>query len=311
MKIAYIIIAHNNPIHLNRLVTAISSTDNDIYIHINKDVDINKFALANESNIYLIKERVSVTWVGFSFVQAVLNSLNYAKHTSSYSHYILLSGTDYPIKSNDYIYKFLTDTYGTEYINIVEMPGNGKTLDRLYHYYLGGKYNDSLFKKLILKAFNGFVKKMDIRRPLPKVLKTKILYGGSTWWALTDKCINYILGELEKDKSLLNFYKNLFIPDESMFHTLIANSEFKENITNSLTYSKWSSGKLEHPEMISFSDITTLATDEVITSYGKSKILFARKFNDNSGDLINVIDIELRKYFLFASNNKRYSIFHK
>jgi len=65
MKIAYIIIAHNNPIHLNRLVTAISSTDNDIYIHINKDVDINKFALANESNIYLIKERVSVTWGGF------------------------------------------------------------------------------------------------------------------------------------------------------------------------------------------------------------------------------------------------------
>jgi hypothetical protein len=43
MKIAYLILAHNNPGHLSRLTRALTAQNNAVFIHIDKKADIRPF----------------------------------------------------------------------------------------------------------------------------------------------------------------------------------------------------------------------------------------------------------------------------
>lgn len=65
MKWAYLIIAHGNYTQLERLVAYLDDEDTDIYIHINKLVDMPDIeAIKNkgkQSSVYFT-ERVKVVW---------------------------------------------------------------------------------------------------------------------------------------------------------------------------------------------------------------------------------------------------------
>ena len=53
MKLAHLILAHNNPMQLERLVKRLSHPDADVYIHLDSKTDVADFNHING---------VSVTW---------------------------------------------------------------------------------------------------------------------------------------------------------------------------------------------------------------------------------------------------------
>jgi hypothetical protein len=78
MKIAYLILAHNNPGHLARLTQALVTPNTAIFIHIDKKTDIRPFLEIAGENIQFTPERVAVYWGDYSTTEAILILINAA-----------------------------------------------------------------------------------------------------------------------------------------------------------------------------------------------------------------------------------------
>lgn len=116
MKNAYLVIAHSDP-EMLYLLTDKLGVDNDIFIHIDKKSCLDSYSdTLNKCNVYLVKERISVSWAGFSMVKAMLSLLSTAMSKHAYSHYIFLSGKDYPIKKQGEIDNYFRENKDKELI---------------------------------------------------------------------------------------------------------------------------------------------------------------------------------------------------
>ena len=114
-KHAYLIMAHNNIENLKHLLHALDDDRNDIFLHIDK-----KMQLLNQeeietwvrfSNIYFIK-RNDIRWGHNSLAMCEIALLEKATKTDQYHYYHLLSGVDFPIKSQNEIHKRLENQDG-------------------------------------------------------------------------------------------------------------------------------------------------------------------------------------------------------
>lgn len=108
MKIAFLMQCHKNPEQINILLKALKHPQVDIFVHVDSKSENTRDAIEKNEGIYLLPKRdcVDVQWAQFSQVQATLNLLNAAIYRG-YSHYFLISGQDFPIKSIEEIVDFL------------------------------------------------------------------------------------------------------------------------------------------------------------------------------------------------------------
>ena len=299
MKICYLILAHNNPSHFDRLINAISYDRNSVYVHIDLKSSISEFLPAAAENVVFIKERVSVYWGGYSIVWATLNLLNVALEANcGHDYYCLLSGNDYPIRSKDYINCYLEKNYGQEFINLVEMPNElvSKPLSRITTYHIeDGELSKFFLPNFMVNKITKIVNKLRLQRDYNKILQGMKPYAGSQWWILSRPAVEYIKNFVLSRKDFVMFYKNTQIPDESFFQTIIGNSPFKSSAARNVTFTDWSRRKGPKPAIIDddyirFFEVGNLVVDDV---YGKGEVLFARKFPNDSAELIDAIQKNL------------------
>lgn len=286
MKVCYLILAHNNFIHLERLVKALDDEyASSFYIHIDKKVR-SKQTFSNPK-INIIPEHFDIQWGTFSMVKATLALFNHAmNNVEKADYYILLSGVDYPIRSKQYLQNLLST--GKEYIDIASAPVPYKPMSRFEYYYFNydrrnlKHYNPKFLLEVLLKKI-GFKRKIPFQ-----------LYVGSQWFALTYNCIQYILEAVREDKRYVNFFSHSLISDEAFFQTIIGNSPFIDNVATSLVYTDWDVPV--PPAMIEERHIKFLEeNDGFQTEYGYCHPYFARKFQDNSESIIKEIEERLRK----------------
>lgn len=97
-RIAILIIAHNRPKQLLRLIESLDIDRFDFFIHIDGKTEISQFSdLMKLDNVIFLKKRVRTFLDDFSLVEATMNLLEEAL-SRNYVYYCLLSGQDYPIK---------------------------------------------------------------------------------------------------------------------------------------------------------------------------------------------------------------------
>lgn len=141
MKIHYIILVHKNPEQLCRLVEQLETEQTDFYIHVDRKTDISPFQeKLSRPNVCFISERVDILWGTISQVSAVLNCMREISRKGEEGHVILLSGQDYPLKSNRYIAAFLETHRTTDFLFHFSLPSDiwpRKGLDRLEAYRIG------------------------------------------------------------------------------------------------------------------------------------------------------------------------------
>jgi hypothetical protein len=286
MKIAYLILAHNNPEHLHRLVNYLSTADSSFFIHIDKKAPLYPFLRIQAPNVFFANQRIAIHWGEFSLVEATLLLMQQALTTPCGCEYlVLLSGVDYPLQSPRYIENFFQRNHGREFINLVQMPCEAvdKHISRLTEYQL---QSTSVLNRLLKKTvFNTrlFRRRRDYRR----FLKGLIPYAGSQWWALSREACLYILRFTDTERGICNFYRHTLIPDEMFFQTILGNSGFKQSIDDTITFSQWSGGS--SPAVLAREQLLKLQAGFPVIHedvYGKREVLFARKFADNSAQLI-------------------------
>ncbi len=299
-KIAYSMLVHKNPKQVSRLITNIYSSSDFFHINIfgnnstketwNKE--LSKYGGSNFVTTY----NYGKAWGTFQLVDAMLQSMK-KLDCFDYDYLINLSGQCYPLKSVDSIKDFLNKT-SFAYMEQFKIPagapkGWGKRggLDRVEYSY----YKNPL---LILTEviFNKISKssKYDARRliKLPRINKQIPYnlepYGGSMWFCLTKKHVDFILGFLENKSDLLDFFKHTLIPDELFFHTIIMNSPLKNTVFNdNLRYIDWTKKGVSLPATLTVEDRDNLLT---------SPKLFARKFDiELDEQILDLIDANKNK----------------
>lgn len=324
MQIAYLILAHSSPTLVGRLIDALDSSGVHFFIHIDKKVELNEFKnyTARKPNVHYVENRIKVFWGGFSMVEATLNLMQEAiKSGNDFKYAILLSGSHYPIKSNDYIFEFLRNS-DCEYLQFAEtreIACDFKTKCYcLYDYMLfNPRTVFSKYKYLNkIAKIPGFAVNLISRKIIPMFYERKlggniIPYTGVNWWALTRPCFEYVLDYVENNKGYVEFFRFSVQPDETFFHTIICNPPFKlanSDITLrslmrykeepgqyanlkglSLTFTKCSRKGV--PKTLCETDIPELNKEFNYFNYPQ---LFARKFDLNvSLETLNIIDKEI------------------
>lgn len=292
--IHYLVLAHKSPEQLEMLAQSLSSKNSKIYIHIDGYSDLNVF----QENNYLaefcvfIKKNIKIRWWWFSIVQATINWLQQIKEDrlDEEDYVVILSGQDFPIKSQDFINTYLNNSKSKSFIEYRPQPNeNRNILNRVIKYHFHDlvipRRCNIIIERMVWIFYN--IKSLGLRNqiscyvmqrivnffmPLKKYfVKECQLYRWSQRQIINGKHIHYILSHLKTSQGIRTYkeFKYTAGPDELFFQTILLNSPYKNDIANIVQrYIDRKSGPW-FPRVLDESDYDNVS---------KSDKLFARKF---------------------------------
>ena len=246
MKLAYLLAAHDQPAQLDRLINVLDGDDVVFYVHIDGNADVAPFEIFHESrsNVHFLRNRVRVTWMGYSHVESILRLMAQAV-ADGFDYCVLLSGSDYPIKSNREIQDFFRKM-DKEFITFWRLEDKPSWLHKIEYYYpidlipIHGYHKECetvarrrWFWRLYFKCQPSMKKRSFLKGIIP--------YGGSDWFSLSHKCVTEVLDFTRENPSFVRFFKYTHCPSELFFHTIILNSELRQRVMNFDEYEQWSS----------------------------------------------------------------------
>ena len=265
MKIAHIILVHNKPDQLHRLLMAIAHPDVVSFIHIDKKCRMDDFSfLTKLDNVVTVSKRIDVTWGGFSIVRAIVTSINeISRHTSTFDYVNLISGQDYPLKSPKAILDYLYQHPGRIFMDYF-LPGHRWLEDlniKLFRYHL----TDYKFKGST--RLEQYLSKI---LPSISIPKDFVLVGNSGWFTLDWESASYVLNFFKHNRSFIRKFKLSWGSDEYLIQSILYNSPLRSKIVNdNLRLINWKEGNAS-PSIFTFEDEAKLLN---------STKLFGRKFD--------------------------------
>lgn len=290
MRHAFLILAHNYPEELRRLIQALDHPDNDIFIHLDAKSQLQPeefITIPTHSKVVFVP-RHEVTWGGVSQIIAELELYDVAYHSGDYRYFHLLSGVDYPLKSQDYIHQFFITHDGENFISHKKAKDTDKNITTRYQQYhlltntLVGKKTD------IWRFIDGKIcfvqRKLGIHR-----FKDRMLIAHHNWMSVTNEAVEHVL---KKRKQIEREYRWTFCADELFFLSEMADdSALMKTLSplGYLRYVQWAqiSEKDRAPRALTMEDYATVQNPNY---------LFGRKFIlPSSSELYDALDHEWDK----------------
>lgn len=272
-KHAYLIMAHNEFEILKKLLIELDYEWNDIYIHIDSKagkIDYDEYKKCVKYSKVEFIERKSITWAGESQIECEIRLFEYAKKFK-YKYYHLISGVDFPIKTQKRIHDFFEKNEGKEFIEFWDRPLKEYEYRVKYFYPLQekiGRYtNDvkTLILRVISKMYVGVQFLCGKNRLNEMQGELKI---GANWVSVTDEFVGFLL---ENKSDIINRFYQGVAADELFVQTLCWNSKFRDSISNQKTrLIDWDRG---NPYTWQENDV-----EEIM----KSPCLFVRKVTQNN-----------------------------
>lgn len=292
-KIAYLILAHNDPAHLGALARSISGYA-DIYVHLDAKAHLPDFILSCPDSVTFIDDRVSVAWAGISMVDAQLNLTRAALPFSErYTHFFFITGSDYPIKPEKEISKILTSSPERQFVKYIDMRDSPEHYMKLI--------SRKQFREPVIRSTVKHITLADklIRKCLRALKipnrwdKRMIPYFGHTWCALTPECCKHVLDFHDNNPWFYEMNKDTMAPDEHYYHTIIGNSPFASNADGLQVYQGRGLWRLVNFHLICPSLQKWFTLEDWDEVYASDK-LFVRKVNSKTGaGLVGEIDMKI------------------
>ena len=279
-KHAYLIMAHNQPELLCCLLRALDHEKNDIFLHLDRKMpscDESVFEdQVKKGSLTILPQRLDVKWGQYSQIQCELNLLEAASQ-EKHAYYHLMSGVDFPLKSQDHIHRFFEEQKGVEFVQFQAEQLDEPTKDRVRKYHLFIKRSGT--KNILERFLNKVIMLLQLPVNRTRNMETT-LQKGANWFSITDELARYVLTQKE---FVHQVFRHSLCGDEMCLQTLIYNSEFRDrvvgdnycdNYRNILYCIDWKRG--------SPYEFTDADYDELIAS----DMLFARKFNWNKDNRV-------------------------
>ena len=277
MNIAILILAHKNVAQLNTLIRKLDNNFN-IYIHIDLKSNMKPEDIVPSSR-HKITKQYPVYWGSYNITLATYYLMKSA-YLDDNDYYLLISGQDFPIKSNSYILNFIESNKYNDFINFEKMPRkdwHGGGLDRVLYFW------ENRDERTLLSFMIRHIRKYQRKISLFQRKMDCIFYGGSNWFNLSKSTVQKVVEYID-NKNYLGRYKYTRISDEIWLQTLLISKLGVTNLTNdSLRYIDWKSGP-EYPRTLRSSDINLI---------NNSSALFARKFDwEVDPEIIHTLSVD-------------------
>ena len=280
MRLAYIVSAYKYLEQLARLVHRLHDAGVGVFIHVDKRsgaIDALVEATRDLRDVYFL-DRHACLWGDFGHVAASLKGIEaIVARAVGYDYVILLTGQDYPIKTNRQIRDALQQAVGRSFMNYFSLPTSeweGGGLDRIERWHL--------------YAMNRHFVIPSPRWPFPKRrFPTGFRpFGGSSYWCLAWDCVRYVHQFTRANPRFVNFFRHVDVPDELFFQTVLLNSPLGERIVNDdLRYIEWRDVTSGSPSVLTSSDFPAIQA---------SPKLFARKFDATlDAKILDLVDQRL------------------
>lgn len=217
MKHAFLIIAHNEYPVLEVLLSMLDDERNDIYLHIDKRAtelfqQIKKVKM-QKAGFYLIENPIKVYWGDISQVQVEYLLFETALSHGPYAYYHLLSGTDLPIKSQDYIHAFFQQNAGKEFVGFWQDAAHQRDLERkVFRYYFFTKRLKD--KEHLLHGITALIRNLILAVQKISHYRRKQTFEfkkGGNWISITENAVKYLL---QYKEIVLNRMKYTLCADE-------------------------------------------------------------------------------------------------
>ena len=283
MNLAYIVSAYKLPEQLIRLVLKLNSDTSHFFIHVDRKTDDATWrrmstALSRFSNVHFLP-RHRCYYGGFGHVRATIKAISeIIRRRLPFDYTILLTGQDYPIRSNEQIDVFFRRQEGQSFMEYFTLPHtewDHGGIDRITSWHL--RFDRSHFR---IPGRSGTT----FQRRFPALQ----LYGGSAYWCLSRECTEYVYRFLQEQRSYARFFKYVDVPEEIFFHTILLNSQFSQRVVNDdLRFLEWRDPAVAGgPAVLGKEDLGRIIN---------SSKLFARKFDvTQDAEILDMIDARTR-----------------
>ena len=238
IKIAYLILCHENIYLIRKLIDHILSEDSsgEVFVHFDGKSSYTSFLhlklfFLSHTRCHFIEERKKCGWGEFSLVAATMELL-LLSYQYDCSYYYLLSENCFPMQPLNSLKSFLSKHIGSTFIECQSSTWiqAGMKEDRYYYYhFLNYRKNPKFFK-----FFYRIQKYIKLKKKLPFDIEE--IRFGSQWWCLYKTDIENIISFLNKRNDIVTFFKYAWIPDECFFQTILWHLNKDNIIQNTLTY---------------------------------------------------------------------------
>lgn len=281
---AFLVLAHSDPQQLWRLIRALGPQA-DKYVHIDAKADFDSF-YRDEEGVTFVEPRVRVTWAGYSMVEAILNLVKAAlQNGKDYSHLVLLSGSDYPIKRMEQVSDNFVRQPDREFIRYIDMRESPEHYMRqlLKRHYREPVASLPLVDRAVRKVLNV--------ASLPNSWSETIVpFFGSTWWALTPRCCRFMIEYIEQNPSFESMNRRTFSPDEHFFHTIVGNSPFASRADGLQKYLGVGTVNLANFHLIDPTLAKWFSLDDLDDVLQSDKLFVRKVRTETSSELLDAID---------------------
>lgn len=224
MRILFVMLAHEHVAQAAETARTLVTTAQEAHALIHLDASCSASieeelaeCVEGEPRIALVQQRVACGWGSFGLVEAVLNALDQAvKQGQTFDYVILLSGACLPHKPIAQLERFLSENRGQEFIENGDESWilDGWRKERyLYRFWFNHKTHPRLER-----AFFKLQRTLKLKRQFPDGLVPRF---GSQWWALTWETCRKIIAYNQRHPRHLRFFRQVWIPDEMYFPTLV------------------------------------------------------------------------------------------
>jgi hypothetical protein len=226
-------------------------------------------------NVRLVRPHINTKWADFTCIEAAIAALRllYAGPEKP-DWFVYLSGADYPIKPARTILQELKASPFDAHIQ---------------HLPLVYKHYPTWWQKISFKRVCSVrVRYPWITRHLQFTTRTRWLshpfftrgrlpysdhfkpYAGEAWFCASRRAAEAILKFYERDVAFAQHCRQIMVPEETYFHTVLANDPSLKLSQDYLRYVDWSAGG-SHPKVLAEDDLPKLL---------QTNAHFARKFPD-------------------------------
>lgn len=281
----FLILAHKQPELLRRIVSILAAPNHYFVINVDskyKNIQEFKDKLSGIANVTIVN--YSVFHCDFSHLEALLAMFKTALAIGNIDYYHVISGQDYPLRSNEQFDLFFESTDHS--FMWIDREDSKKEKERDYfqnawHFNKLNKISSKVYHGLKVGIILGYILR---RKPIPGYS------GGWDWFSWHSSVVDYFFSYLDKHPNYVKRYNYTMTPTEHIFHTVVAKKlkELRIENENPLRYVSWNP-KREVSTPYRPYNLNELDYPFVINS----KAFFCRKVDEKeSNRLLDLIDAQ-------------------
>lgn len=287
-SIGFILITHKNPEQIYRLIDHLNKMFN--YPPIVCHHDFSKCDLSVDNlpkNISFVRPHVETAWGDFSIVEATIQAIKLMyESANSPDWFILLSGSDYPIKTAKEILNDLTSSQYDAYIHheeiIYKVYKENVKMSLIWQLLAYQRYCS--YELFSVPFLNNLIIRLEhplLTQPFLPFSEKLRCFAGSQWFSANQRAAEYIIKFHSQKNALTSHYRSRMFADESYFQTILANAPHLNLKNDDYRYVDWST-QGAHPKTMVMEDLPHLLS---------SSCHFARKFDiDVDSTILDQLD---------------------